>query len=147
MATGTGHFYGKAPLAWFNKEVDLLDDSIYVALSASAHTPDLDTHDYFNDVTNESSGTGYTAGGQQIANDTLGYTAGTNTLKYDGDDAAWTTSTIADAEQAHVYDRTPATDATRPLLSYLQFDAMVSTSAGTLTIQWDTDGIFELVTT
>lgn len=144
MASGTVRWFGNVPQAFFNKEIDLLSDDIRVSLHTSSFTPNQDTHDYYDDVTNEVSGTGYTAGGAQINNDTLTYTSGTNVMKYDGDDVSWTTSTIAGARIAVIRDATPATDATRPLIGYCTFDADVSTSAGTLTITWDSNGILTL---
>lgn len=140
----TGAVYGKAPIAWLNKEVDLLDDTIKVALTTSSYTPDQDTHDYFNDVTNEVTGTGYVAGGTAIANDSLAYTAGTNTLKYDGDDVSWPSSTIT-ARTAVIYDATPGTDATRPLIAYQQSDGDIVSSSGTFTVQWNASGILTIV--
>src|SRR5688500_12789003 len=109
MATGTFKWYGNVPLAFFNEEIDLLSDNIKVALTTVTYVPDQDAHDYFNDVTNEVTGTGYTAGGATIANDTLTYTTGTNVMKYDGDDVSWTTSTITNARVAVIYDSTPGT--------------------------------------
>lgn len=141
MATGTVKWYGKALIAWANKEVDLLDDSIKVALTTSSYSPAQDTDDYFDDVTNEVSGTNYTAGGAAIANDTLTYTAGTNVLKYDGDDVSWASSTISGARVAVIYDSTPGADSSRPVIGYCVFDGDVSTSAGTLSIAWDSAGI------
>src|SRR5690348_1638843 len=98
MATAAMKWYGQALIAWANKEVDLLDDSIKVMLCTSSYTPDQDAHDYKNDVTNEVSGTGYTAGGAALANDTLTYTGGTNTLKYDADDLTFSTVTLTDVK-------------------------------------------------
>ena len=145
MATGTFKWYGNVPLAFFNEEIDLLSDTIKVALTTSAYVPDQDAHDYFNDVTNEfGTGNGYTAGGATIANDTLTYTTGTNVMKYDGDDVSWTSSTITNARVAVIYDSTPGTAATNPLIGYIVFDADVSTSSGTLTITWDSAGIATL---
>ncbi len=145
MATGTVKWYGNVPQAFFNKEIDLLSDAIMVALTTSTYVPAQDTDDYFDDVTNEfGTAGGYTAGGQQIANDTLTYTSGTNVMKYDGDDMAWTSSTIANARVAVIYDSTPGTAATDPLIGYCVFSADVSTSAGTLAITWDAAGILTL---
>lgn len=141
MATITVRWYGKAILAFANKEIDLLDDAIKVAGSTATHTPDQDTHDYFDDVTNEVTGTGYTAGGQAIANDTLTYTAGTNVLKYDGDDISWNPSSIAGLKNIHIYDSTPATDATRPLIGYGIADTAMTSDNGPLSIAWDSAGI------
>ena len=144
MAAGTVKWYGNAPQAFMNKEVDLLTDSIKVALTTVTYVPAQDTDDYFNDVTNEVTGTAYVAGGAAIANDTLTYTAGTNVMKYDGDDVTWATATITGARVAVIYDSTPGTAATNPLIGYCIFDGDVSPSAGNLTITWDAAGILTL---
>lgn len=137
----TGLLYGKMLIAVFNKETDLLDDSIRVSLHTASYTPDQDVDDYFNDVTNEVSSAGYTAGGQAIANDTLTYTAGTNVLMYDGDDLSWSGVTFT-ARYAVIKNYTPATDATRPLIGYQNFGGDLSPSAGTFTLAWAAAGIF-----
>jgi hypothetical protein len=136
----TAFFYGNAFLSAFNKEIDFNSDSIKVMLCTSAYTPNQDTHQYKSSVTNEVSGTGYTAAGATLANASLTYTAGTNVLKLDGDDVSWATSTIT-ARYAVIYDSTPATDATRPLIAYVDFGADVSSTAGPFTITWDAAGI------
>lgn len=141
MATAAMKWYGQALIAWANKEVDLLDDSIKVMLCNSSYTPNQDTHDYKNDVTNEVSGTNYTAGGNALANDTLTYTAGTNVLKYDADDLTFATVTLSDVKNIVIYDSTPATDATRPLIAYGVIDTALAPNAGNLTITWDSAGI------
>lgn len=133
-------FYGKAFLSAFNKEIDLNSDTIKVALATSTYTPDQDAHDYFNDITNEVSGTGYTAGGATLGSAAVSYTGGTNTFAFDGADVSWTTSTIT-ARYAIVYDSTPGTSATNPLICYVDFGADVSTTAGTFSIVWDSAGL------
>lgn len=139
----TGKLYGKVFTALWNKEIDWDTDTIKVALTTATYTPDQDAHDYFNDVTNEVSGTGYSAGGATLANKTVTYTGATNKFVLDADDAAWTTSTIT-ARTAVVYDASPGSDATRPLICYQQSDADVSTTAGTFTVQWSASGIVEI---
>lgn len=133
-------YYGKFFNSAFTKKVDLTADTVKVMLCTSSYTPDQDTHDFKDDVTNEVSGTGYTATGATLASPTLTYTGGTNTLAFDGADVSWTTSTIT-ARYAVVYDSTPGTDATRPLIMYVDFGADVSTTAGTLTLTWDSAGL------
>lgn len=68
-------FYGKFFASLANKEVDFNSDAIKLALVTSAYTFDHDAHDYFNDITNEVVGTGYTAGGAAVATPTLTYVA------------------------------------------------------------------------
>ncbi len=145
MATGTVLWYGNVPQQFFTKKIDLLADTIKVSLHTVTYVPNQDTDDFWNDTSNEVAATGnYSAGGQQITNDTLGYTSGTNVTKYDGDDMSWATSTIAAARVAVIYDSTPGTAATNPLIGYVVFSADVTTSAGTLAIVWDSAGILTL---
>lgn len=136
----TAFLYGNVFTAAFNKEIDFAADTIKVALATSAYTPDQDAHDYFDDITNEVTGTGYTAGGATLGTPTVTYTGATNVLKLDGADVSWTTSTIT-ARYAIIYDSTPGTAATNPLIAYVDFGADVSTTAGTFQITWDAAGI------
>ena len=124
-----------------NKEIDLNSDTFKVMLCTSTYTPDQDLHNYKDDVTNEVTGTGYTAGGATILNPAFSYTTGTNVFKWDGDDVSWASSTIT-ARYAVIYDDTPATDATKPLIGYVDFGADVSSSSGTFSITWSASGIF-----
>ena len=133
QAFGSGSA-GNAP------NIDYLSDTIKVLLCASSYTPDQDAHVFKASVTNEVTGTGYTAGGATLANKTLAYTAGTNVIKFDADDVVWSNSTIT-ARYAVIYDDTPATDATKPLLAYVDFGADVVSSSGSFTITWDAAGL------
>ena len=135
----TALWFGKAFLAMLNKEVDWDTDTIKVALATSAYTPDQDTHDYFNDVTNEVVGTGYTAGGATLGTKSIGYTAGTNVTKLDAADTVWTSSTLT-ARYAIVYVST-GTPATSVLLGLLDFGEDKVSSAGDFTIAWNAAGI------
>lgn len=137
-------FYGKFFLSLANKEVDLNSDTIKVALCTSSYTPDQDAHDYFNDITNEVTGTGYSAGGATLGSPTISYTGASNTFAFDGADVAWTTSTIT-ARYAIVYDSTPGSSSTNPLICYVDFGTDVSTTAGTFAITWDAAGIATVV--
>lgn len=141
--TITARLYGAVMTSAFNKEIDWGSDTPYCMLTTSAYTPDQDTHDYKNDVANEVTGTGYTAGGAAIANPTVTYTGATNKFVLDGDDVSWTTSTI-NARTAVIYDRTPATDATRPLVCYQQSDVDISSSGGTFQVTFAAAGIVEV---
>lgn len=136
----TAKFYGLVFQSAFNKEIDFNSDTIKCMLCTSTYAPNQDTHQYKSDVTNEVTGTGYTAGGATVSTPTIGYTAATNVLKLDGADVSWASSTIT-ARYAVVYDDTPATNATKPLVCYVDFGADVSSSNGTFSITWDAAGI------
>jgi len=140
----TAFWYAKGFLAAFNKETDWAADTIKVALTTSTYTPNQDTHDYFDDVTNEVTGTGYTAGGAALGTPTIASTL--NVIKLDGVDTAWTTSTIT-ARRAVVYDSTPGTAGTNPLLLWIDFGEDKVSDAGTFTITWHANGIATITAT
>ncbi|CAB4149660.1 hypothetical protein UFOVP552_17 [uncultured Caudovirales phage] len=136
--------YGQFLSQALNKEIDWDTDTIKVALLTNSYTPDQDAHNYFDDVVaNEVSGTGYTAGGNTLANKTNAYNSATNVIVLDADDTTWSSSTIT-ARYAVVYDATPATNATRPLIGYVDFGSDQSSSNGNFTITWDATGIVRI---
>lgn len=139
----TGKLYGKVFIALFNAEIDFGSDTIKVALTTSSYTPDQDAHDYFNDVTNEITGTGYSAGGQALSGKTITYTGVTNKFVLDCDDPSWPTSTIT-ARNAVFYDATPGSDATRALIGYQASSLDVVTSSGTLDLVINASGLVEI---
>ena len=140
----TAKWYGNAFLSLANKEIDWAADDIRVTLHLN-YTPDQDAHNYFDDVVaREVAATGgYVHMGPAIGTPTIGYTAGTNVVKFDGNDVTWASSTIA-ATQAVIWDHTPGADATDPLLGYVDFGGTVSSTSGDFTITWGTAGILTI---
>lgn len=141
----TGKLFGLVFSALWNKEIDFDTDTIKVAITTNSYVPDQDAHDYFNDVTNEVPGTGgYTSGGQALSSKTVTYTGATNKHVLDAVDSQWTSATIANARNFIVYDATPGSDATRPLIGWENESADVSVSSGVLTVSWSASGIVEI---
>src|SRR5271169_4117300 len=121
--------------------LNILSDNIYVGLITSSYSPSQDSDTMWTTpVANEVSGAGYTANGFLLANKTLAVSSAvmtfTNTVN-----PSWAASTIT-ARYAVFYDRTPATDATRGLIGWVNFGADVISSAGTFTITISGSGIF-----
>ena len=117
---------------------DTTADRFKVMLVTSSYTPDFGTHDFKADVTNEVSGTGYTAGGESLTSVTLTQSGGT--ITFDADDVTWTSSTIT-ARGAVIYDDSLASD---PLIAYIDFGADKSSSAGDFVLSFNASGIFTL---
>ena len=142
----TAKLYGNLFLAAFNKEHDLLDDTLKVMLTTSGYTPNQDSDDYKNDVTNEVTGTGYSAGGATLGSKTLTYTGATNKTVLDAADVQWASSTIT-ARNAVLYNATGGgTDATRGLIGYQSSDADIISSGGSFDLVWNASGIVEITT-
>lgn len=137
-------FYNAGKKNLINGLIDLDTDTIRVALLTSAYTPDIDAHDFFNDVSaNESSGTGYTAGGAALANKTVTQDNTNDRAVFDADDVSWASSTIANARYAAIYEDTGVA-ATSPLICYVDLLITRSSSADTFKIEWNASGIFYL---
>lgn len=131
--------YGLALQSMLNKEIDFDSDTVKAMLCTSTYAPNQDTHRYKSSVTNEVTGTGYTAGGVTLANKTVVYTAATNTLALDADDPSWSTATITARYLVFYIDT--GTASTSPVLAYVDFGADVSSTAGTFTYQIPAAGL------
>lgn len=115
--------------------VDLGGDTLKVMLCTSSYTPNQTTHTSKTHVTNEVTGTGYTAGGATLASVTANLSGTTLTL--DAADTTWADSTIT-ARYAVVYDDTAAG---KPLICFVDFDEDVTSAAGEFKIAWSASGI------
>lgn len=125
-----------------NGNIDLDTDTIKLALCTSSYTPDQDSHEFFDDITNEVSGTGYTAGGEEIT--TKAVTADTTDDEgvFDGDNVTWSDSTIT-ARYGIIYKDT-GDPATSPLIACLDFGDDQSSTSGDFTVAWNAEGILNL---
>ncbi|MDL9944164.1 hypothetical protein QSJ19_00925 [Gordonia sp. ABSL11-1] len=139
----TAKMYGLFLKSLANKEVDLDSDTLKVMLCTSSYTPNQDTHQYKSDVTNEITGTGYSAGGQTLTGVTVTYNAATNTLMLDANDPSWGSSTLT-ARYLVAYDDTPATAAAKPLICYWDFGQDEVSSSGNFTATISGSGLITI---
>jgi hypothetical protein len=111
------------------RRVDWPADTVKCALTTSAYTPDADVHDFFDDVTNEITGTGYTAGGVSVTTKTVSYDSASNETRLDCDDPAWT-GLVATFRKAVFYKST-GTASTSPLIMWVDLGADVALGVAT----------------
>ena len=113
--------------------IDMDTDTFKVILTTSAYTENKDSHDKRDDVTNEVTGTGYTAGGASTtvtvaavdtANDDVEITIGA---------ASWATSTIT-ARKAVIYKSRGGAASADELVCVIDFGSDVVSTAGTFTL-------------
>lgn len=143
MAVST-YWYGGAALGQFSstaaRRVDWAGDTIKLALLDATYTPDQDADTYWSDVSSKQvSGTGYTAGGQTIANRASSYNASTNTVKLDGDDVTWSPVTVT-ARWGVIYKDT-GSGATSPLLAYVDLGGTQTIAGAAFSVVWSANGI------
>lgn len=129
-----------------NGVFDLDTDTIKTSAHTNTYSPNQDTHDFFDDVTNEVTGTNYTAGGAALASPTV--TRSTGTVTFDANDVVWTQSGagFSTARKFVIY-RSTGTASTSRLFSVVTADADVGNVTGDLTISWNASGIATWSTT
>lgn len=109
---------------------DFENDTFKIALYTSSATLDASTTAYT--VTNEVSGAGYTAGGQDLDSPTV--TLSGTTAFVDFADETWTTATIT-ARGALIYNSTAAGN---PAVAVFDFAADKTSTAGNFVVQFPT---------
>lgn len=148
LACGVTHLmYYSALLGQWNGTTNAVFDLDEAAddMKLSAHTntyaPNQDTHDFFDDVTNEVTGTNYTAGGASLGSQTL--TRSTGTVTFDAADVVWlqSASGFSNARKFVLYRNASGVAANSRLFSVVTADADVGNVTGDLTIQWNASGI------
>ena len=113
---------------------DFVDDTFYIALFTSSASLDATTTDY--STSNEVTGTGYTAGGQQL--DSPSVTLSGTTAFVDFNDETWTSATIT-ANGAMIYNTT--TDGgtgTTDAVAVLAFGGDKTSTNGDFVVQFPT---------
>jgi hypothetical protein len=126
-----------------NGSIDLDTDTIKVMLVTSAYAPDADAHTKRSDVTNEVSGTGYTAGGATLANKAVTADNTDNEGVFDADDVQWASSTIT-ARGAVLYKSRGGASSADELIAYIDFGSDKTSTGGNFDITWDAEGIINL---
>ena len=114
--------------------IDMNTDTFYVMLTTNSYTPNKKTHTKRSDVTNEVSGTGYTAGGQAVTPTVTNDTVNDRT-DITFADVSWTGSTIT-ARYAVIYKRRGGASSADELVAACDFGSDISTTAGTFTLDF-----------
>lgn len=119
---------------------NLAADTYKLKLYASATFTASDTTLAGVTGTEATTGTGYTAGGQALANVAV-TTVTTNDAKFDADDVTWTASGGSiDAAFGIIYNDTDLND---PPIAFINFDGTQSAGDGTdFKVVWNANGIF-----
>jgi hypothetical protein len=137
------HMYSHFPLTLLTDKLGDLsgETTLKCMLCTSSYTPSQDDHDYKDDVDNEVSGTGYSAGGAIMT--TTNPTTAARVTTFDCADTAWSSSTIT-ARYAVIYDYTGGSDGTDALVAYVDFGEDKSSENGTFQLTWNASGLFTI---
>lgn len=128
-----------------SRQIDLDGILLYAAIVTNAYTPNQNLHDFFDDITTEVVGTGYTAGGNQCLNPIVSMSAA-GLITFDGDDpTTWAQDPagFTNGRRLILYDRTGASDPVRRLIAYSDAEAAdFGNVAGPVTLQMAAGGIW-----
>lgn len=112
--------------------IDFDTDTFKIMLVTSTYTANKDSHDKRDDVTNEVTGTGYTAGGATVACTVTKDTANDKvTLAFAS--TSWATATIT-ARGAVIYKSRGGSSSADELVAYVDFGSDFSSTAATFTV-------------
>ena len=119
--------------------IDFDTDTMKTALTTSSYSVAQDTDDHFNDVTNEITGTGYTAGGVTVSSPTFtaGGTNNSVATFTSATNPSWAGATFS-ANQAVLYQSSAST---YQLGAFWDFGGSVSVTAGTFTLTINASGL------
>lgn len=127
----TGALYPMVFDSAFQKKIDLDTDTIKAVLMASYTY--AATHQYMSDVLaagTQATGTGYTAGGQTLTG--VSWSRSGNVYTFDCADPVWSaTGGSLSAAYLVIVDTTPGTDATNPVIGYVNLDGAGGTVTAT----------------
>lgn len=114
-------------------------DTYYVMLTDASYAPNQATHTKRSDVTNEVSGTGYTAGGKAVV-PTFAKDTANHRLIVTFPAVSWSGSTIS-ARKAIYYKRRGGDASSDELVAVNDFGSDVATSSGLFSLQATTINI------
>jgi hypothetical protein len=129
-----------ATVAWPTNGLES-ETAVSALLVNDSYTPNFDTHDFYNDVTNEiANGGGYTTGGVAITSTELTISSGV--LTFDSADPSWTSSTISSAMAAVLKFTRGGASSADELILLSDFVTAASTTNGTFLVQVAAGGWF-----
>lgn len=131
--------FGKFVQHLAKADIDFDSASLGAMLVTSSYTPNFDTHEFRADVTNEVSGTGYSAGGIALSGEGITLDTSANRLKIDANDADFGTLTVSGIVGLVIYVVT-GSSATDNLVSFHSFSSQ-SPSGVNFTYAFHADGI------
>ena len=124
--------------------VDLESDTIKIALITDSYTLDEDGHTHFDDITNEATGAGYTAGGITLTNITVTVDNTDDKAYISADSPEWDSVTFTTAVRGAIIYKDTGTASTSPLIMEIAFNADQDPQDVDFVINFDPDGVFDI---
>jgi hypothetical protein len=129
MASGIYHSFFEDV---FKGNIDVDTDTFYGMVVGASYSFNKDSHNRRDDITDEVSGTGYTAGGQAVTLTVNSIDTANDRVEITIASTSWTSSTISGAQQLIVYKRRGGASSADELVCCVDNGSTVSTTSGTL---------------
>ena len=127
-----------------NGSIDWDTDTIKIALVTSSYTPDVDAHDFYDDISaNEVAASGsYSAGGVTLTCQATQDNTNNRTIC---DASDWSVTTFTGTFRYGIVYKSTGTPGTSPLICYVDFTGSnISVVAGTFSVTVNAAGVFNL---
>lgn len=143
--TITSAIYGQMFESAFKGLIDFTSSNVYVGFTLIGYDPNLDTDEFWTESggpqdSEHANGNGYVTGGFNLVNSAVLYTSSGNIFTLDGDNLSISSSTITAVRTVVVYYNAGLF----PLICFNESDADISTTGGTFSVTWSTNGIVRL---
>lgn len=140
MAEGDGHVFNNFKERLLLGEVDLVDDTLKVALIDSGWTATIDGDVTYTTVSgDELSGTGYTAGGEALTGNAVAQDDTNDRASFDANNTTWTGLDAGTPAVVFLYDDTHASD-----IGIAYWEVTTPSNGGDYTLQWGANGLLLL---
>jgi hypothetical protein len=125
--------YNSAPDEMARGDIDFDTDTFKAMLVTSSYTPNKDTHEFRDDVTNEAPATGNYVAGGEISTVTVTKDTANDRVTIQFGAVSWSSSTITARGCVYYKSRGGASSADE-LVAYADFGSDVSSSGGTFSV-------------
>lgn len=133
-------FYLSGKKKLWDGSIDLDTDTIKVAFMAPSYTPNIDTEDFYDDIS-ASIASGSTD--QTLASKALNIDTTNDRVEFDAGDLSIASETIAGGTDMMVLYKDTGVASTSPLICYIDIaEGTLTPVNGTLSITWNAEGIF-----
>ena len=124
--------YNKCVQNAISGNINFAADTFKVMLVTSAYTPNKDTHQFRSDVTNEVTGTGYTAGGT-ASTCTVSLNTTSDYVEATFGNVSWGSATIT-ARACVIYKSRGGASSADELVAYVDFGSDVASTNATFAV-------------
>lgn len=135
-------WYDKFALNLAKKFIDFVGDPFFMMIADNGYVPDHANDEFQSNVTNEVTGTGYTAGGQVLVGQVI--TLIGRDSYFIANNLTWSTVTFTNGRYGIIYDAAGGSPSTNFLVGYVDFGANFSPAGSNFGITWNASGIFYL---